>query len=198
MARLSLIALVSLIIFLPLGRAESAPPAQPPSIATAALDQEVKDLLEKEVLAHLDEIKTYNPPPGKIFNAETTGEYTWGNFMYTLGGYNRLFDRRTAGSHDLAREVGEIGLLEYRLKGTRFSQLYGVLALQSFGRDLNSNPVWQSLSEEDRERWRKFLDVSAFYDPKTQQVINLAENYLGVAARIASVSYQLGLLKDRA
>src|SRR5213078_1278464 len=41
-------------------------------------------------------------------------------------------------------------------------------------------------------------DVSAFYDPKTQQVINLAENYLGVAARIASVSYQLGLLKDRA
>src|SRR5204862_3088423 len=32
----------------------------------------------------------------------------------------------------------------------------------------------------------------------TQQVINLAENYLGVAARIASGSYQLDLLKDRA
>jgi len=37
----------------------------------------------------------------------------------------------------------------------------------------------------------KYLDVSAFYDPKTQQVINLPENYLGVAARIASTSYQL-------
>jgi hypothetical protein len=96
------------------------------------------------------------------------------------------------------REVGEIGLLEYRLKGTRFSQLYGVMALQFFGLDLKSNPVWQNLTEQDREKWLKFLDVSAFYDPKTQQVINLPENYLGVAARIASVSYQLGLLKDRA
>jgi len=32
-------------------------------------------------------------------------------------------------------------------------------------------------------------------DPKTQQVINLPENYLAVAARIASTSYQLGLLE---
>lgn len=118
--------------------------------------------------------------------------------MYALGTYARLSGRRSVGSHDLAREVGEIGLLEYRLKGTRFSQLYGVMALQFFGGDLKTNPVWQSLNEQDREKWLKFLDVSAFYDPKTQQVINLPENYLGVAARIASVSYQLGLLKDRA
>jgi len=83
------------------------------------------------------------------------------------------------------------------LKGTRFSQLYGVMALRFFGRDLNTNPVWQGLNEEERAQWRRFLDVSAFYNPKTQQVINLPENYLGVAARIASVSYQLGLLKDR-
>jgi len=198
MPRLFLSAFISLLVFLPLGGAKSASPAEPTSIDAASVNKEVKDFLNKEVLAHLDEIKSYNPPPDKIFAAETTGEYTWGNFMYALGGYNSLFGRHTAGSHDLAREVGEIGLLEYRLKGTRFSQLYGVLALQSFGRDLNSNPVWQSLSEEDRDRWRKFLDVSAFYDPQTQQVINLAENYLGVAARIASVSYQLGLLKDRA
>jgi hypothetical protein len=109
-----------------------------------------------------------------------------------------LTESSKLGNHDLAREVGQVGLLEYRLKGTRFSQLYGVLGLRYFGKNLDSNSVWQSLNEEQRGQWRQFLDISAFYDPKTQQVINLPENYLGVAARIASASYQLGLLQDRA
>ncbi|HYK19808.1 MAG TPA: hypothetical protein VEV42_03680, partial [Pyrinomonadaceae bacterium] len=37
-----------------------------------------------------------------------------------------------------------------------------------------------------------------FYDPKTNRVINLAENYLGVAAHIASIGYELGISNDRA
>src|SRR5213082_2972732 len=168
------------------------------TIETSSLDREITDFLDKEMLAHLDDIKSYNPPPDKVFGAGATGEYTWGSFMNAVGAYAAMSGNRTLGKHDLAREVGQVGLVEYRLKGTRFSQLYGVLALRSFGRDLNTNPVWQSLSEEERAQWRKWLDVSAFYDPKTQQVINLPENYLGVAARIASVRYQLGLLKDRA
>src|SRR3989441_849654 len=168
------------------------------TIETSSLDREITNFLDQEMLAHLDDIKSYNPPPDKVFAAGTTGEYTWGSFMNAVGAYAAMSGKRTLGKHDLAREVGQVGLVEYRLKGTRFSQLYGVLALRSFGRDLNTNPVWQSLNEEERAQWRKWLDVSAFYDPKTQQVINLPENYLGVAARIASVSYQLGLLKDRA
>ena len=168
------------------------------AIESSSLDREITDFLDKEMLAHLDDIKSYNPPPDKVFGAGTTGEYTWGSFMNAVGAYAAMSGRRTLGKHDLAREVGQAGLLEYRLKGTRFSQLYGVLALRFFGRDLNTNPVWQSLNEEERAQWRNWLDVSAFYDSKTQQVINLPENYLGVAARIASVSYQLGLLKDRA
>src|SRR6266446_5553477 len=168
------------------------------TVETASLNREIANFLDQEMLAHLDDIKSYNPPPDKVFAAGTTGEYTWGSFMNAVGAYAAMSGNRTLGKHDLAREVGQVGLVEYRLKGTRFSQLYGVLALRSFGRDLNTNPVWQSLSEEERAQWRKWLDVSAFYDSKTQQVINLPENYLGVAARIASVSYQLGLLKDRA
>src|SRR2546421_4323267 len=167
-------------------------------IETSSLDREITDFLDKEMLAHLDDIKSYNPPPDKVFALGTTGEYTWGSFMNAVGAYAAMSGRRTLDKHDLAREVGQVGLVEYRLKGTRFSQLYGVLALRFFGADLNTNPVWQSLNEEQRAQWRKWLDVSAFYDPKTQQVINLPENYLGVAARIASASYQLGLLKDRA
>jgi hypothetical protein len=167
-------------------------------IATADLDAEVLRFLNQELAAHVTFIKSYDPAPDKVFSAGTTGEYTWGTFMNAVGAYAALSKKRELAGRDLAREVGQIGLLEYRLGGTRFSQLYGVLALRHFGRDLNTNPVWQGLTEVQRAQWRKFLDVSAFYDPKTQQVINLPENYLGVAARIASASYQLGLLKDRA
>src|SRR5258708_10088044 len=37
-----------------------------------------------------------------------------------------------------------------------------------------------------------------FYDAKNHQLINLPENYFGVAARIAAIDYKLGLNKNRA
>ena len=178
--------------------AQPARPSASAIIETSSFDKEVTDFFTQEMTAHLNEIKSYDPAPDKIFGAGTTGEYTWGSFMNSVGAYAALTERSKLDGHDLAREVGQVGLLEYRLKGTRFSQLYGVLGLRYFGKNLETNPVWQSLNEEQRSQWRQFLDVSAFYDPKTQQVIKLPENYLGVAARIASASYQLGLLKDRA
>ena len=177
--------------------AQSSRSSAPASVETSSFDKELTDFFTLEMTAHLNEIKSYDPAPDKIFGAGTTGEYTWGSFMNSVGAFAALTERSKLGGHDLAREVGQVGLLEYRLKGTRFSQLYGVLGLRYFGKNLDTNPVWQSLNEEQRTQWRRFLDISAFYDPKTQQVINLPENYLGVAARIASASYQLGLLKDR-
>jgi hypothetical protein len=138
----------------------------PGRIQTSSFDKEVTDFFTLEMTAHLNEIKSYDPAPDKVFGAGTTGEYTWGSFMNSVGAYAALTERSKLGDHDLAREVGQIGLLEYRLKGTRFSQLYGVLALRYFGKDLDTNPVWQGLNEEQRTQWRRFLDVSAFYDPK--------------------------------
>lgn len=167
-------------------------------VKTTALRDEVTEFLTRELSAHLSAIKSYNPPPVKVFNASATGQFTWGTFMRALGSYAELAGKRTLAERDLAREVGQIGLLEYRLGGKRFSQLYAALALRSFGKDLSTNPVWQSLSADERVQWTKLLDVSTFYDPQSQQVIYLAENYLSVAARIASVSYQLGLTRDRA
>lgn len=181
-----------------MGVARPIQSASAASVDAATLRAEVTDFLGRELAAHLADIKSLDPPPDKVLGAGTTGEYTWGTFMRAVAAYAELSGQRTLAGLDLAREVGQIGLLEYRLGGTRFSQLYAVLALRHFGLDLKTNPVWQSLNETERAAWRKLLDVSAFYDPKTQQVINLPENYLGVAARIASISYQLGLLKDRA
>lgn len=42
------------------------------------------------------------------------------------------------------------------------------------------------------------LDPTRFYDAKKRAVINLPENYLGVAARVSAMSFELGILKDRA
>jgi hypothetical protein len=194
MKRLLKLALLVLVLF-----SSSATNAQTTStIQASSFDKEVMDFFTQEMTSHLDQIKSYDPAPERVFAAGTTGEYTWGSFMNSIGAVAALTGRSKFGEHDLAREVGQVGLLEYRLKSTRFSQLYGVLALRYFGKNLETNPVWQSLTEEQRTQWRRFLDISAFYDPKTQQVIKLPENYLGVAARIASVSYQLGLTKDRA
>jgi hypothetical protein len=180
------------------GARESAAPRAGETVDAPALRDEIKDFIGAELAAHLSDIRSYDPPPDKVLGAGSSGEYTWGTFANALGAYAELSGQRTLAGRDLAREVGQIGLLEYRLGGTRFSQLYCVLALRHFGRDLDANPVWQSLTEDERAKWRRLLDVSAFYDPKTQEVINLPENYLGVAARIASVSWQLGLLRDRA
>jgi hypothetical protein len=168
------------------------------TVDAAALGKEVKDFLAAELAAHLADIKSLDPPPRSVLGAGSSGEYTWGTWARALAAYAEMSGERTLAGRDLAREVGRVGLLEERLGSTRFSQLYCVLALRHFGRDLERNAVWQSLTEDERARWRKLLDVSAFYDAKEQKVINLPENYLGVAARIASVSYQLGLLKDRA
>ena len=190
--------LISFLVSSSVLNAQTARSSPPTSIQTSAFDKEVTDFFTQEMTAHLNEIKSYDPAPDKVFGAGTTGEYTWGSFMNSVGAFAAMTDKSKLGDHDLAREVGQVGLLEYRLKGTRFSQLYGVVALRYFGKNLDTNPVWQGLNEEQREQWRRFLDVSAFYDPKTHQVIKLPENYLGVAARIASASYQLGLLKDRA
>jgi hypothetical protein len=200
MLKASLLFLLTFSLLAPPKGAAGRPQAtsnQGATVDAAALGREVKEFLGTEVAAHLADIKSLDPSPERVLGAGSTGEYTWGTWARALAAYAEMSGERQLAGRDLAREVGRVGLLEQRLGSTRFSQLYCVLALRHFGRDLEHNAVWQSLTEEERARWRKLLDVSAFYDAKEQKVINLPENYLGVAARIASVSYQLGLLKDR-
>jgi hypothetical protein len=201
MLKASLLFLLSFSLLAPPAGAagrQGGTPKQGGTVDAAVLGNEVKEFLGAEVAAHLADIKSLDPPPERVLGAGSSGEYTWGTWARALAAYAEMSGERTLAGRDLAREVGRVGLLEQRLGGTRFSQLYCVLALRHFGRDLERNAVWQGLTEDEKALWRKLLDVSAFYDPKAQKVINLPENYLGVAARIASVSYQLGLLKDRA
>ena len=121
--------------------AQSAHSNAASSFTTRQLDSEITEFLTKEVGTHLNDIRSLDPPPAKVVGAGTTGEYSWGTFMRALGAYAELSGNRSLGDRDLAREVAQIGLLEHRLKGTRFSQLYAALALRHFGKDLKTNPV---------------------------------------------------------
>jgi hypothetical protein len=172
--------------------------AQANTIKTAALRDEVNDFLGRELAAHLSAISTLDPPPDRVLGVPTTGEFSWGTFMRSLAAYAETTGKRELAGRDLAKWVGQIGLIEARAGSKAFSQLYAALALRHFGRDLKTNPLWLSLSADEQKAWRSLLNPERFYDPKTNKVINLPENYLGVAARIASIDYELGISTDRA
>ena len=168
------------------------------TVSTASLREEVNTFLGKELAVHLAAIKTLDPPPDRILGVPTTGEFSWGTFMRSLAAYAETTGNRELAGRDLAKWVGQIGLIESRAGSKAFSQLYAALALRHFGRDLKTNQLWQGLTAEEQKAWRSLLNPERFYDPKTNRVINLPENYLGVASRIASIGYELGISSDRA
>lgn len=172
-------------------------PAQANTVATATLREDVNNFLGKELAVHLSAIKSLDPPPDRVLGVPTTGEFSWGTFMRALAAYSETTGQRELAGRDLAKWVGQIGLIEARAGSKAFSQLYAALALRHFGRDLKTNPLWQGLTAEEQKAWLSLLNPERFYDPKTNRVINLPENYLGVAARIASIGYELGISQDR-
>jgi len=118
--------------------------------------------------------------------------------MRALASYSVLSRQRTLSGKDIAKWIGQIGLIESRHDGKTFAQLYATLSLRAFGKDLKTNAVWQALAPEEQTAWRSLLDPTRFYDPRTRRVINLPENYFGVAARVVTMDYQLGVITDKA
>jgi hypothetical protein len=168
------------------------------TVSTAALRDEVNDFLGRELAVHLGAISTLDPPPERVLGVPTTGEFSWGTFMRSLAAYADTTGKRALAGRDIARWVAQIGLIESRAGSKAFSQLYAALALRHFGRDLKTNPLWQGMTADEQKAWRSLLNPERFYDPKTNKVINLPDNYLGVAARIAAIDFELGISTDRA
>jgi hypothetical protein len=166
-------------------------------IDTADFNQQVRSFLQTELTAHVADIKSLDPPPDRVLGGLTTGEFTWGSFMRTLGVYSECFGAGTIAGHDIPEMIGKMAQIELSHGGKTWAQLYAAMALQSFGTDLNHNGLWQGMTTKQREEYRKLLDPGSFYDEKTHTLIHLPENYFGVAARIAAIDYQLGLNKDR-
>src|SRR5256885_2172709 len=93
-----------------LGSIRVRSPAAPKTIKTADLRAEVTDFLSKELAAHFAEIKTLDPPPERVVGAPTTGEFSWGTFMYALARFANTTEQRELTGRDLAKWVGQIGL----------------------------------------------------------------------------------------
>jgi len=167
------------------------------TVPVANLRSEVQDFMAKEVAVHFAAIKSFTTPPDRVNGSITTGEYTWGSFMRVVAAQSDVSGSPTIAGRNTARPIAEMGLYEARKGAKAFSQLYAAEALRHFGADLSKNAVWQSMNDAERAEWISLLDARRIYNPTTRQVINLPENYLGVAARIAAYAYEFGLLKDR-
>ena len=167
-------------------------------VSARHLDSDIRSFTAREIAAHFANIKSLNPPPERVFNALTVGDFSWGSFARALAAQADVGSDRTIAAKDTARAVAEMGLHESRQGGKSFAQLYSTLALRHYGTDLSKNAVWLSMDDSERREWHSLLDPTRFYDAKKRAVINLPENYLGVAARVAAMSFQMGVLKDRA
>jgi len=119
-----LLGLALLLVFtIPIGSVGQTQQLTSQRVKSTELDREVTDFLGKELALHLADIKSYDPQPAKVLGAGATGEYTWGTFMNALGAYAALSQNQRLADRDMAREVGKIGLLEYRLGGSRFLKI---------------------------------------------------------------------------
>lgn len=167
------------------------------AVTTSAFKAEVDAFFDREVPLHLAQIPVTGPLPDRVHGALTTGEFSWGTFVRALAAYAETRKTRAVAGRDVVPLVARVGVLESARGSKAFAQLYAALALRHFGTDLKQNPLWQSLSESDRVAWRSLLDPRRFYDPATRRVINLPENYLGVASRVATLAFQMGVIEDR-
>jgi hypothetical protein len=193
MRRHTCVCTIVLLAFAALARAAAAQ-----DIRTSALKADVDGFFDREVASHFLEIPESGALPERVHGALTTGEFSWGTFVRALAAYADTRKTRTVGGRDVIPLIGRVGVIESVNGSKAFAQLYAALALRHFGADLSQNALWQSLSAEDRLKWKALLDPTRFYNPKTRQVIDLPENYLGVASRVATLSFQMGVITDRA
>ncbi|HWO35917.1 MAG TPA: hypothetical protein VNO32_44575, partial [Candidatus Acidoferrum sp.] len=130
----------------------------PSQIDVSDLNQQVRSFLQSQVTAHVADIKSLDPPPERVVGALTTGEFSWGSFMRTLGAYSECFGAKTIAGHDVPEMIGKMARIELSHGGKSWAQLYAAMALQSFGTDLNHNALWQTMTPEEREAYRELLN----------------------------------------
>jgi hypothetical protein len=169
-----------------------------PAVSTDQLAAEVTAFLSKEIAAHIEGVHTFEPPQDRVLDAKNGGEFSWGTFARAVAVISSLSGETTIAGNDLPKLINQACLVEARHDGKAFAQMYCALALRRYGTDLKKNALWQGLTPEAQDSWRQVLDPSRFYDRQQRNVIRLAENYLGVAARLATMDYQMGIITDRA
>jgi len=93
------------------------------TVTTASLRDEVNAFLGKELTAHLAAIKSLDPPPDRILGVPTTVITRGARLLRSLAAYAETTGNRELAGRDLAKTVGQIGLIESRAGSKAFSQL---------------------------------------------------------------------------
>jgi hypothetical protein len=194
------LALIALFFALanPVRSAESDPKQAGELVSSAQFTTDAMQFVEREIAAHLIAIEQLDPPQDYVLGVPTAGDFTWGSLMRATAMTATLTGKTHIGGRDISPLLGKIGLIDARQGARTFSQLGAALTLLQFGADLKSNALWQSLTPAEQAEWRDLLDPGRFYDREKREVINLPENYFGVAARIAAIGWKLGIITDRA
>ena len=167
-------------------------------ISTDEFTAKACSFLGSEITAHVAAVNSIDPPQALVLSVPTKGDFTWGSFMRAIAVCSAMSGQRNLAGREVPPFLGKLGLIEAQQGGKTFSQLGAALTLRSFGTNLQANPLWKSLALQEQAQWRSLLDPARFYDRTNRHVINLPENYFGVAARIVTMDYQMGLITDRA
>jgi hypothetical protein len=147
-------------------------------IDVADLNRQIRGLLQREVTARVTDINTLDPPPERVVGALTTGEFSWGTFMRSLGAFSEYFGTRTIAGRDVSEMIGRMAQIELSHGGKSWAQLYAAMALQSLGTDLNRNALWQSLTPDETQSYRTLLDPGRFYDENDSHADQPSRNLL--------------------
>ena len=75
------------------------------NVSTASLRDDVNTFLGKELAAHLNAIKSLEPPPDRVLGVPTTGEFSWGTFMRALAAYADTTGQKELAGRDLIKVV---------------------------------------------------------------------------------------------
>ena len=172
-----------------------APPPAEPSRSRRCATTCAPFLAARAGLAPVATIATLDPPPDRVHGALDDRRVLLGHVPARdrrLGrGERRRRRSPAATSRTTAGRRGPGGggagrvLVRAALRRAR--------AARASGRDLQTNALWQSLDERQRTAWKRLLDSTRSSTiPRTRKLDRQAENYLGVAARIAPLSHEHG------
>src|SRR5258708_29442287 len=80
------------------------------SIQVETLCAEINQFLSQQLAAHVRAITSLDPAPDRVLGAGTTGEYTWGTFMRSIGAYAEMSGQRSIGWGGRPAFAGQDGL----------------------------------------------------------------------------------------
>jgi len=72
----------------------------------------IQDFLQREVTAHVSDIKTLEPPPDRVVGALTIGEFSWGPSCELSAPIRSLWGRRPIAGHDVPQMIGKMAQVE--------------------------------------------------------------------------------------